>query len=151
MSRKRIIWTLLVLVAGAGIYYGFKEYNRTYKKLDKIQADFVTTDQALINEFEAADSASYKKYDDKIIEVSGFVKNSNLADFTILLGDTGRLSAVKCELDTSFRTATVFPATGSQVKIKGHFYGFQKEEMMEGVSLGVDVNLNRCILIHEKK
>jgi hypothetical protein len=151
MSKKKLIWTIVLVVIAGAAYYGYKEYNRTYKKLDKVKADFTIGADALISEFEAQDSVSYKKYDDKIIEVTGVLKNSSLGDFTILLGDPAKLSAVKCELDTSFRKTTVFPAMGSQVTVKGHFYGFQKEEMMEGVSLGLDVNLNRCVIVNDKK
>jgi hypothetical protein len=70
MSKKRIIWTLVLIVALAGGFYGYKEYTRTNKKLDNVKADFTTTADALISEFDAKDSASYKKYDDKIIEVT---------------------------------------------------------------------------------
>lgn len=151
MSKKRIIWTLILIVAAGAAYYGYKEYNRTNKKLDKVKTDFTISAEALIKEFETSDSVSYKKYDDKIIEVTGVLKNSSLGDFTIQLGDPGKLSAVKCELDTSFRSSTVFPAIGSEVKVKGHFVGFQKDEMMEGLSLGLDVSLNRCIILNNEK
>jgi hypothetical protein len=148
MSKKKVIWTIVLIIAVAAGLYGYKEYTRTNKKLDGVKADFTTAADALISEFDVKDSASYKKYDDKIIEVTGIMKNSSLENFTIFLGDPGKLSAVKCELDTSFRNNTVFPAIGSEVKVKGHFVGFQKDEMM---GLGMDISLNRCIILNNEK
>ena len=142
MSRKRIIWTLVLMILILGGLYGYKEYTRTNKKLTSVKPDFTISADSLINEFETADSAAYHKYDNKVIEVSGVIKNSSLENFTILLGDTGKLSAVKCELDTSFRKDTPVPAVGAMAVVKGHFVGFQKDEMM---GLGTDVNLNRCV------
>jgi len=142
MSRKRIIWTLVLVVLVLGGLYGYKEYTRTNKKLTNISPDFFVSADSLINEFETADSAAYRKYDNKVIEVSGVIKNSSLENFTILLGDAGKLSAVKCELDTSFRKDAPITVIGSQAVVKGHFVGFQKDELM---GLGTDINLNRCV------
>jgi hypothetical protein len=152
MSRKRIIWTLVLIAVVAGVYYGYKQYTRTNKMPRNTKASFFITADSLIAQFESKDdSVYYKKYDDKIIEVTGVLTNASPESFTISLGDPGKLSAVKCELDTTLRSSTVFPTIGSQVKVRGHFVGFQKEEMMEGVSLGLDVSLNRCILVDDKK
>lgn len=152
MSRKRIIWTLVMIAIIAGGYYGYKQYNRTNKMPRNTKASYFISADSLITQFESEDdSVFYKKYDDKIIEVTGVLTNTALENFTISLGDPGKLSAVKCELDTTLRSSTVFPAIGSQVKVRGHFVGFQKDEMMEGVSLGIDVSLNRCIILNNKK
>ena len=144
MSRKRIIWTLIIIAVALGGFYGYKEYTRTNKKLTNIKPDFIISADSLINEFETADSVAYKKYDNKVIEVSGVIKNSSSENFTILLGDAGKLSAVKCELDTSFRKDAQIPAIGEPAVVKGHFVGFQKDEMM---GLGTDINLNRCVFV----
>jgi tRNA_anti-like len=151
MSRKRIIWTIVLIVAVAGGYYGYKQYTRTNKMPRNTKAKYMLSADTLISQFETQDSVYYKKYDDQIIEVTGVLKNSSLGDFTIMLGNPGDLSSVKCELDTTLRNTTVFPAIGSEVKVRGHFVGFQKEEMMEGVSLGLDVSLNRCIILNNDK
>ena len=143
MSKKKVIWTVVLIIVAIGVFYGYKEYTRTNKKLNNVKPDFQMTADALIKEFETGDSLAYKKYDDKVIEVTGAIKNIGLENFTILLGDSSKLSVVKCELDTSFRKDATFPAIGATVIIKGHFVGFQKDELM---GLGTDVNLNRCIL-----
>ena len=146
MSRKRIIWTLVLIGVVAGAYYGYKQYSRTNTKLTNLKADFVTTANDLINEFEAADSAAHKKYNEKIIELNGTVMNSALENFTISLGVSGKLSSVMCELDTSFKSATVLPAIASEVKIRGRYVGFQKDDL-----LGIGISLNRCIILNNVK
>jgi hypothetical protein len=142
MSKKRFIWTLVVIILILAGLYGYKEYTRTNKKLTKVHPDFSISADSLISEFEKADSVAYQKYDDKVIEVTGVIKNSSMENFIILLGDPGKLSAVKCELDTSFRKDVPEPVIGAIAVVKGHFVGFQKDELM---GLGTDVNLNRCV------
>jgi hypothetical protein len=142
MSKKRFIWTLVVIILILAGLYGYKEYTRTNKKLTKVHPDFSISADSLISEFEKADSVAYQKYDDKVIEVTGVIKNSSMENFIILLGDPGKLSAVKCELDTSFRKDVPDPVIGAIAVVKGHFVGFQKDELM---GLGTDVNLNRCV------
>ena len=148
MSKKRIIWTLVLIAIAVGIAYGIYQYNRGNEMPSNTKAKFSLSADTLIAQFEREDSIYNKKYDDKIIEVTGIMKNSSLENFTIFLGDPGKLSAVKCELDTSFRNNTVFPAISSEVKVKGHFVGFQKDEMM---GLGMDISLNRCIILNNEK
>jgi len=142
MSRKRIIGAFVLIAVALGIVYGIYQYRRGHEKLTNVKPDFAISADSLINEFEKADSAAYHKYDNKVIEVSGVIKNSSIENFTILLGDPGKLSAVKCELDTSFRKDVPIPVIGAVAVVKGHFVGFQKDDLM---GLGTDINLNRCV------
>ena len=148
MSKKRIIWTVVLIAVAVGITYGVYQYTRGNEKLSNVKAKFSLSADTLIAQFEKQDSFYYKKYDDKIIEVTGIMKNSSLGNFTIFLGDPGKLSAVKCELDMSFRNNLVFPPISTEVTVKGHFVGFQKDEMM---GLGMDISLNRCIILNNEK
>ena len=143
-----MIWTFVLIAIALGALYGYKEYTRTNKKLNNVKPDFEITADALIKEFERADSAAYEKYDDKVIEITGLLKDFSSENFTILLGDSSKLSVVKCELDTSFRNDATIPPVGTTVNIKGHFVGFQKDEVM---GLGTDVNLNRCVINTKRK
>ncbi len=142
MNRKRIIWIVILIAAALAAFYGYKEYTRTNKKLTNVKSDFFVSADSLIKEFETGDSAAYNKYDKKVIEVTGIIKNSSMENFTILLGGTGKLSAVICELDTSFRKEASIPGIGSTAVVKGLFVGFKKDELM---GLGTDVNLKRCV------
>jgi hypothetical protein len=146
MSKKRIIWTFVLIAIVVGVFYGYREYTRTNKKLNNVKPDFGVTADALIKEFETADSIAFEKYDEKVIEVTGPVKSLNVENFTILLGDSSKLSVVKCELDTSFRKDATLPPVGTTIAIKGLFVGFEKDEL-----LGTDISLKRCVLAVKTK
>ena len=147
MSKKKITWIFVLIAAIAGISYGVYQYTRGNEKLTNAKPDFSIRAADLIKEFETADSASENKYQGKVIEVSGIITNSALENFTISLGDPGKLSAVICELDTSFRKTASVPFIGTQATIKGRYVGHIKDDMM---GLGIDINLNRCIVIQPK-
>jgi hypothetical protein len=109
----------------------------------------------LLQEFATGDSVTInKKYDNQVIEVNGNIKDikkDNQANYTIMLGNTADLSSVQCEMDTTHQQDAAQLTRGSSVKIRGHFVGFQKGEIMLDVLLGSDVKLNRCVIVQQKK
>jgi tRNA_anti-like len=152
MSKKKIIWLFVLLAIVVGTWYGYKEYNRTNKDPDNANARYTVVADELVKEFENGNSVMLnKKYDDEIIEVSGIVKEikKNEGNYTILLGDSSILSSVQCEMNVKHQQDAALVTKGSSVKIKGHFVGFQKGEIMMDVSLGSTINLNRCILLEK--
>ena len=74
MNRKKPIRLIIILVVAAGAWYGYQEYNRANKDLQKVNPDFVISATCLIHEYETGDSTINKKYNGKVIEVNGYVK-----------------------------------------------------------------------------
>jgi len=154
-DRKRI-WTLIILGlldAGAGLWLGLREYNRTNKDPLHAKAQFSVLANDLIKEFESGDSTVVnRKYNDAIVEVNGNVKELKKEglDYTIILGDSSSMSSVQCEMNVNYHPDAAPPGRGSSLKLKGHFVGFQRGEEMMGVSLGSTINLNRCVIVDNK-
>ena len=149
MSRKKIIWTIVLLILAGGSWYGYKEYTRTYKDLIHVNADIKISVTDIIREFETNDSAANKKYPGKIVELSGNVKDivkDESGFFTVVLGDTASLSSVRCSIDTSHQQDAARLIIGSSAIVRGACTGFNKDEM----GLGSDVILNRCVIIEKK-
>jgi hypothetical protein len=153
--KRKIVLLIIVLAAGVIGWYGYGEYSRSHMDLINVKAKYNISATELLHEFETGDSTiTNKKYDDQVLEISGNVKeikNNNQSDYTILLGDSNNMSSVQCEMDTAHQLNAAELTKGSSVKIRGHFVGFQKGEMMMDVPLGSDVKLNRCVIIKNKK
>ena len=150
MSAKKIIILVAVLVAaGVGIY-AWNEFNRTNKDLSGVDAAHTVQAVALINEFNANDSASNVKYLGKVVSVEGMVKTVDKDEegkYTVVLGDTADMSAVRCSMDSVHAANATSLQRGGSVKVKGMFTGFKKDET--GL-LGSDVEMNRCVIEKNK-
>jgi tRNA_anti-like len=150
LNRKKNIWLIIILVAAAGAWYGYREYNRTYKDLQNTKPDFVLSAISLIHEYETGDSTINKKYNGKVIEVTGYVKNiekDEVGFYTIILGDSISQSSVRCSMDTVHAADAANIVKGSSATIRGSINGFNKDET--GL-LGSDVILNYCAIISKK-
>lgn len=147
MKRKNIIryivLPLLVIIAAAAIYI-YKEYNRTHKDTAKLKPDYTVTAAGLVQEFEADEPASNKKYWDKVIKVDGIVKEVIQDDkgfYSVVLGDTSSMSSVRCSIDSLHSKEATVVKKGSRTVIKGICSGFNADEM-----LGSDVILVRSVV-----
>lgn len=145
MSRKKIIISTIVLVVLIGGIYAWSEYTRTVKSLAGAEADFTTDAAALIAEFEKDELAADKKYHNKIVAVSGMVKGVDAVQntYSIVLGDTIQMSAVRCVVDSVYVKSVSGVNRGMVITVKGAITGFKKDDT--GM-LGSDVELNRCVI-----
>jgi hypothetical protein len=145
MSRKKIIIGTIVLVILIGGIYAWREYTRTVKSLSGAEPDFKMEAAALIAEFEADEQAADKKYHNKIIAVNGMVKGVDAVQntYSIVLGDTTSMSAVRCVMDSAYVNSVSAVNRGMIITVKGAITGFKKDDT--GL-LGSDVELNRCVI-----
>jgi hypothetical protein len=150
VSKKKIIWLSILLVVAMGVWYGFREYNRTNPDLSKVKADIQIAATDIIKEYEQNDSIADKKYLGKVVEVTGNVKKVEKAEggyFTVVLGDAASLSSVRCAIDTTRQQDAASLTIGSSAILRGNCTGFNKDEM----GLGSDVILNFSVIIPDKK
>ncbi|MBL7743035.1 MAG: hypothetical protein JNN00_06110 [Chitinophagaceae bacterium] len=150
MNRKRIIWLIILLSAGAGTWYGYKEYNRTNKDYKNVKPDFTLSASALIQAYEKDDPGASLRYNGKSLEITGTVKafEKDEKDFyTVVLSDSTGLSSVRCSMDTIHSTDAAILTAGSAVTIRGACAGFNKDEM----GIGSDVIMNYCVVITKKE
>ena len=148
MKRKKIILLFILIAIAVAAWYGYREYSRTNRDLKNIRPDYTLSAASLISEYEGGDSAAARKYNGRIIEVNGFVKKIDKDEhgfYTIVLGDTVSLSAVRCSMDTTHNSDAASLTAGSSAIVRGACTGFNKDEM----GLGSDVILNRCAIIKQ--
>lgn len=149
---RKVILISMLLVAALGTWQAINEYNRKNVDISKTKADVKISAIDLINEYEANDSLANQKYLGKIIELTGHVRqlqNDSEGNYTIVLGEQGNLSSVRCTMDTTYNTDAAAVEKGSSVTIRGLCTGFKKNELL-GENLGSDVELNRSVVIKNK-
>lgn len=151
MKRKKIIRYILLsflLITAAAALYIYKEFNRTHTDTGKLKPDFSVAAAALLEEFVTDERSSEKKYWDKVIRVEGVLKGIETDDkgfFTLALGDTSSMTAVRCSIDSAHNHEVKGVRKGTVVAIKGICSGYTADEL-----LGSDVILVRCVIDQKK-
>jgi hypothetical protein len=144
---KYIILPLLLIITVA-TWYIYKEYNRAHKDTALLKPDYAIGAGDLINEFTGNEQSSNKKYWDKVIEVSGLVKEIKQDEkgfYSIALGDTASMSSVRCSVDSLHSKDAAMVIKGNTAVVKGICTGFNADEL-----LGSDVILVRCAIESKK-
>ena len=135
--------SLAILVICGG-WYGYTEFNRKVKDLDKVRSDIKLQTTALVTAFEQDESKSNALYLDKIIAVTGTIRTIEKDEkdqFTIVLGEEGTMSSVRCSMDPDQNGDVTSLSPGEKITIKGACTGFNSDEL-----LGSDVILNRAVI-----
>lgn len=145
MKKKTlIILSIIAFGLAGGGWYAYTEYTRKVKDLTKVKADMGMTASSLIQAFETNEQKANADYLDKVISVSGKVKaveKNDQGHFSVILGEEGSLSSVRCSMDSAHQQDVVSLTKGSPVTLKGACTGFNSDEL-----LGSDVILNRAVL-----
>ncbi|MDX1684131.1 MAG: hypothetical protein R3275_02785 [Saprospiraceae bacterium] len=133
--KRPIILGIAVLIVVAGVI-GFYQFNKKVPKLDSAQADYSVTADELYSEFNQNEKEALKKYQDKVIEVSGTVLRTKVdsTQFNIILKAEGSLTGgVNCALRDMDADP---PSKGNQITLKGRCQGYL-----------MDVVINNCVLV----
>lgn len=146
MSRKKIkvILLALILVGAVVAVYVYKEINRKPVDTASAKPDFVNTALFYLEEFQQSDSVAGKKYNDKLLQVEGMVKEVSKNDrgfYTISLGDSSSMSSVRCSIDSVYSNNASVLTRGNVVTVKGVCSGYNADEL-----LGSDLILVRCFI-----
>ena len=140
--KRAILLVILAIVLVLG-FYAYREYYRKNINLAQVAPEVTITAPELIKEFEADSAGANKQYGGKIVAVQGTVKSveqePNAA--TIILGESGTMSSVRCSMDTANVAKAATVKEGQALTIKGSLSGFNQDEL-----LGSDVILNRCVI-----
>lgn len=145
---KRILLIAILVVVIAGGWYAYTLYTGKVPSLTEVKTDARVSAVELIAAFEKDTAAANKTYLGKIVSINGTIKAVEEDGATIVLGDPGSSSSVRCSMDSSFVKTTASLGLGSNISVKGACTGFMPDET--GLGLGSDVVLNRCVLEKEK-
>lgn len=143
MKKKSLFILLAILLIGGTIaLYAYKEYDRKPVDTSVVSPDFISDAKNLLAEFQSNDSVASKKYNDKVLQVEGLVKEivkDENGFYSISLGDSTSMSSVRCSMDSIFNGDAEKVIKGKNVSIKGVCSGYNADEL-----LGSDLILVRC-------
>ena len=146
MKRFLLLFVLIVLLAGG--WYAYKLYTGKVPSLTEKRAELNVNAADLMSAFAADSAAANKKYLGKVLAVNGRVKAVERESGTVVLGQAGSASSVRCSMDTAFVKKLTAVNEGGNLTVKGVCTGYNADE--SGLGLGSDVVLNRCVLETEK-
>ncbi len=116
---KKLLIVTGILILGAAIF-GYMQWNKPHQDIAAAKSEVTITAADLLAAFQADEAAANAKYNDKIVEVSGTVRETNQPNgkTSIILDAGDAMSAVTCELDDlTTHKRTTFSA-GEQVTFK---------------------------------
>jgi len=145
MNKTQIIILLVLVSAGAIASYAYSQFARKNEDLAYATPDLQVTSSDLIRSFETDEKRANEKYLDKIVAVTGKVKDINKDEkgyYTLVLGDENAMSSVRCSMDTSHAQSLALVHPGYHVTITAACTGFNADEL-----LGSDVILNRGVVV----
>ena len=147
MSTKlKILFSFLVVI-GAIVWYSYKQYNKKNSDLAFTKADVRITSGDLIRSFETNEKSANQKFLDKIVAVTGQVKEINKDEkgyYTLVLGEQGAMSSVRCSMDANHALNLALIKMGTPITIRAACTGFNSDEL-----LGSDVILNRGVIVNK--
>jgi hypothetical protein len=148
-KQRKLTGMLFIIVAGIGLWKGIDLYNEKNPDLLNVKTDIKISATDLIHQYKSNDSTANQIYLGKVIEINGNIRKIEKDEkgyYTVMLGDTGDLSSVRCSIDTAHNEDAAHLKEGSSVILRGNCTGFYKDEM----GLGSDVILNRCVIVTKK-
>jgi hypothetical protein len=148
MRPKRILLIAVLAALATGGFWGWRAYTRKPADICDKKTDVSIEAVALIKAFEGDEAASNKMYLDKSIAVKGMVKAVDKDEkgyYTVVLGDTAAMSAVRCAIDSVHSAEVAGVKQGQVVTIKGFCTGYKADDL----GLGADVILNRSAACRE--
>jgi tRNA_anti-like len=136
IKKLSLLFILLLAVAGGVGYY---LYNKPVAKTTELKADFTLSSTELYNAFDADEEAANKKFNDKVIVVSGKVSEVDLSDaqkIAVMLDTGSPMGYINCSFYNEEIARVRNVVKGSAVTIKGKCTGKL-----------ADVILNTCSLV----
>ncbi len=128
---------LLLALVGLGV--GYFTYNKPHQNMEKAEADVSIQAPELFSAFESDEGSANEKYLDKVIQVTGTVKEVSTdeeGNVSLTLESGSDLFGVICQLDNLTEHEKTDFQPGEQVTLKGKCTGML-----------MDVVLVRCVVV----
>lgn len=147
--KKALLFGLLVLALGSA-YVWFFIYNKKHKNIENTKTDFTVSVIDIVKEFEDGHDSSWKKYNEKVIELSGVVHNIAPNDsISSVVFRPSENYEVYCEVYPRFNEDALKLKANDTIVVKGFFSGAEKPDDMLEIS-GV-LRLKKCSFVEDKE
>lgn len=125
MKRRTILYVLLAAVL-IGAVVGYKMWNKPHQDLASAKTDVAVDATALYNEYNTDENAANAKYLDKVVAITGKVKEASKdpdGAVKVSLDAGSEMGVVACELSPFAKHPRTDFQPGEQVTFKGKCTG----------------------------
>jgi len=155
-SMKKKIWIFLlgfVLAGGLGAaYIWFYVYNKKHKDIENARADHTTTATDLITEFEQNDTSANRKYDEKVVQLSGTVASVIPGDsLSSVVFDEQKNLTVTVEFLPAHNEVAKNLKPGNGVTVKALYVGYVFDPLLAEFGEKGDIKLKKGSLVEEPR
>jgi len=126
MKKKSIIIIVVLSIISSGIYIAISIYNKPHIDVAKTTPDISIPSQKLLEDFESDENTANSKYLDKIIQVSGQIKelDASNGNAVIELNDGLSISSVMCHMSPKNNKDCLSLKKGQNITVKGICTGY---------------------------
>ncbi|MFZ7115195.1 MAG: OB-fold protein [Bacteroidota bacterium] len=118
---KKKIFLALGIIALAGAAYGFYLFKKPHQSIMNEKPDYSMISSEIISEFETNEDAANKKFNGKVIEVTGVISEKTKDEqgkLNITLQGAD-IAGIGCVFEKAAQPKAAALAEGQEVKIKG--------------------------------
>lgn len=140
--KKFLIFGFIAITL-LGIYTWFFVYNKQHKDIEAAQVDFTISTEQLISEFETQKDSAQKKYNEKVLDLSGKVLEilgDDSLSSIVLQGNTNY--TIICEVLNKYNSEVTSLKKDDAIHVKGLYIGFMEADADLG--LPGDIRLKKC-------
>jgi hypothetical protein len=142
---KKKLFRIALILFGIGCLSAIGTYmyvfHKPHRNIEKEQAAFIIDAQILFEEFVKDEDASYEKYGNQVLEITGEIVDISINDNSSSLILLDEMEGINCSFDSlytqKFKETLESLTLGKKIKIKGQCDGY---DMIMGVVI------TRCIL-----
>jgi len=130
----------LILLTLIGLTTAVFFYNKPFQNIGKAKAAYVLSSSELFSQFEKNTSESLKKYQGKVLEISGSVQTVEIQEkyATVILANEGDFYGINCSFNAKHLEGLNSLVIGQLATIKGECKGYID-----------DVIINNCVLVKQ--
>ena len=134
--KKWIIGTATALILLAAVLYALQQYYKPHADIASKPPQHKVDANTLFDAFKDNEQAANKKYNGKVIQVSGTLQKHDTTEqnkHVLLLNTEDDFFGISCYMDSTFSGN---PKVGTKLEVKGKCDGYT-----------TDVVLSKCILV----
>jgi len=131
---KKTLLIILLVITITGIY-GVYLFNKEPKDIRDAKADFEIDSSELIKEFATNEEGASKKYLDKILTVTGHVREVDISSASVFMEGSDPLSSITCSFYPDELDHLKNLKAGDEIQVKGKCTGKLMDIVMNNCSL----------------
>ena len=144
--RSKSIFIVLTLILLLSISYDVYFYFKPMNDIEKQKTDFLVSENQFINDFNVSPENAHVRYKDKIIEISGHLKKTEIQEgANNVIFDQAGASIIVASFKITERKNVLKLVPGNLLRLKGIYKGFIKGDDLFGTP--TEIKIDQCTIL----